>query len=383
LHCGDVGWKHQCEERQGKRMSSKSVKPFSAWYFVGKNRLRCFLLIFMFFLTFIAYIGGLYATNIMAMNDAYAERLDKYAIIYARESWKDFENAIEEIQARGDITALQQGYLPSAAVESIMQFPYGFGVSSFRSVEAFEQYCEYMDITCDTSNLKEGSFIASKLMANNRGVGLGEEIEEGDYDNFNRTYTLDAITDEAFYSAYIIDSLENGSYMLLPTDMPLTEFCEYMDELEERYDVYIYDGEKCREEDYSYLKSFEMIYSMIVVLLAIVMAITMSAAFVGMYQQREPEFAVYRAIGISKGRVVGKIVKELILMDGIGMVLGGAMMLLAIYLSNHLVLIPKGWMLMYYHPTALIGLILCNVTALVPLMLTRSRKLLKVDICEY
>ena len=39
------------------------MKPFSAMYFVRENRTRCFLLIFMLFLGYVAYLGGLYVTN--------------------------------------------------------------------------------------------------------------------------------------------------------------------------------------------------------------------------------------------------------------------------------------------------------------------------------
>lgn len=367
-------------------MNTKKVKPFSAGYFISQNRLRCFLLIFMFFLTYIAYIGGLYATNIMSMNDAFYEQMEKYAIIQPYsddENFQDFQAAMEEIQKKDEITVIQQGVVPTIAVESVMQFPYGISVRSFRTVEEFEKYCDYMDISCDAKSLKVGSFIASQLMANNRGMKIGDELEEGANDWLNQPYTLDAITDEKGYTAYVIDGSKNYNFILMPTDMPLTEFQECIDELEEKYHVYITDIERYRESDNSYLKSFGKIYSLIVVLLAVVMAITINAAFVGMYQHRESEFAVYRAIGISKGRVIGKIIKELLLMDAIGIVFGGVVMLLAIYLLNELALIPQGWMLLYYHPTALLGMLLCNITVLVPLVLSRSRKLLKADICEY
>ena len=39
------------------------MKPFSAMYFVRENRTRCFLLIFMLFLGYVAYLGGLYVTT--------------------------------------------------------------------------------------------------------------------------------------------------------------------------------------------------------------------------------------------------------------------------------------------------------------------------------
>ena len=121
----------------------------------------------------------------------------------------------------------------------------------------------------------------------------------------------------------------------------------------------------------------------IAVLLSIILAITINAAFVGMYQRREFEFAVYRAIGISKKQVITKIVKELLLIDAIALSVGAAIVLLGLYLSNHLFLYPVGKYLRYFDPLAFGFLLLCNVIVIVPLIFTRCRQMLRADICEY
>ena len=130
-------------------------------------------------------------------------------------------------------------------------------------------------------------------------------------------------------------------------------------------------------------KSFNMIYTFIVILLSVILAVTINAAFVGMYQRRNFEFAVYRAIGISKQRIISKIIGELVCLDFITLTIGGGIFFLALYLFNNLVLYPTGKYLNYFHPLALFGLVLCNITILVPLIITRCRQLLKADICEY
>ena len=81
--------------------------------------------------------------------------------------------------------------------------------------------------------------------------------------------------------------------------------------------------------------------------------------------------------------IVGKIVGELVCLDFVTLLLGGGIFFLALYLLNNLVLYPAGKYLNYFHPLALTGLLLCNVTILVPLIVTRCRQLLKADICEY
>ena len=131
------------------------------------------------------------------------------------------------------------------------------------------------------------------------------------------------------------------------------------------------------------LESLNLIYAFIMILLAVIMAVTVNAAFVGMYQRRHFEFAVYRAIGISKGEIVKKIVGELLCMDGIAVMAGGAIFFLGLYLFNHLVLYPAGKYLRYFHPLALFCALLCNLAVLLPLMITRSRQMLKADMCDY
>lgn len=39
------------------------MNPFSPLYFIKENKARCLLLMFMIFLSWGVYLGGLYATN--------------------------------------------------------------------------------------------------------------------------------------------------------------------------------------------------------------------------------------------------------------------------------------------------------------------------------
>ena len=52
-------------------------------------------------------------------------------------------------------------------------------------------------------------------------------------------------------------------------------------------------------------------------------------------------------------------------------------------LFNELVLIPDGLYLVYSAPIAIIALVLCNVMTVVPLIITRSRILLRANVCDY
>ena len=105
--------------------------------------------------------------------------------------------------------------------------------------------------------------------------------------------------------------------------------------------------------------------------------------FQNLKENYEFEFAVYRAIGISKSKLNRKIVGEIITMDLIVLIIGGIIFFLGLYLFNELVLKPNGLYLVYYAPLAIIALILCNIMTVIPLIITRSRVLLKANVCDY
>ncbi|MBQ4282729.1 MAG: ABC transporter permease [Lachnospira sp.] len=362
------------------------MKPISAWYFIKENKLRCGLLAFMFVLTYLAYIGGLYVTNIQTGFDYHIESMRKYAIIYPRASdsnFVDFKNAVKELEANNDIKLIKQGVISSINIDSIMGYSNMYESFAFNSVEDFKTFCEIRDVKCDFDGLKSGHVIMSRMAANNRGLELGETLVEEEDDNIYHKYTLGAITDEEGYWTYFINDDENLTSIIISVGMSDDEFAAYTEEIAGKYDVSVTDRKRFAEDIKIQLNGLNLIYAFIVILVAVIMAVTVNAAFVGMYQHRKPEFAIYRAIGISKGQGIRKIAGELVLIDFVGMAAGGVVVMTIIYLLNELVLYNKGLWLDYYHPFALAGIVVCNLAVLVPMILTGSRQFLKADICEY
>ena len=365
------------------------MSPLSAIYYIKQNRMRCTLLIFMFILSYVAYLGGLYITNIRTTFDFELERWEHVATVYPLDDdvdFAEFEKMGEILSEEEGITVLQAGVVGSLFTKSIMGFDNMYTGFSFCSVEDFKTYCRVVGIECDFDALKEGSLIMSSFAANNRGMKVGDELKENENEFAPSGYTLDAIVEADGYCYYYIDNGKHGTnkgYIVLADGMSDAEFNQYVQNIREERKVGIVTHQSLGENLDRQLNSMNYIYMFIVVMLAIVMAVTINAAFVGMYQHRQAEFAVYQAIGIGKKRIVGKILGELVLMDCIGLVVGGAMLILGIYLMNQLVLIPQGMMLFYYHPLALGGMLFCNMLVLVPLLVSRSRQLLKADVCEY
>lgn len=362
------------------------MRPFSPLYYIRENKKRCILLMFMIFLSYGVYLGGLYVSNPLDnWQLAFAYYDEMTTVIPASEDgdYTEFQAFAQELRETGKVEVLELGEYSGLRWESIMGFELGIVAHTFRTVEDFKLYCEYMGIECDFAKLKDGSLIMSEQFAQNRGLEIGDTINRGYDMNVYDTYTLDAVTAEKGYTQYYIKEEvdSDGWIMLLPKGISGREMYQLAYEVCEKHPVSIYDSLKRDIE--GQMEAFNMIYMFVVALISIILAVTINAAFVGMYQRRNLEFAVYRAIGIRKHALFGKLVGELLWMDVIALAVGGIVFFLGLYLCNQLILYPVGKYLRYFDPLALFGIVLCNVVVLVPLVSTRCRQLVKADICEY
>lgn len=360
------------------------MKPFFPLYFIKENKARCVLLMFMLFLGYAAYLGGIYITNLYDNWQIVVDYSEKYTTVSPSnedENYSDFYAFTKELENNDKVDVLQLGVYHSFNWKTIMNFESGNFSATFLSVDDFRTYCAHMNIDCNFDQLKAGSLIMSERFAKNRGLEIGDTVDKDFDKGIYGKFTLDAMTQEDGYTQYFIsdDGVLANQILILSNDGANVYDIAYA--LQEKYNVQIFSG--VREKLDSQFSVFNRIYLFVLVLMAVILAVTVHATFVGMYQRRNFEFAVYRAIGLSKRRIIGKIIGELLCMDVIAMVIGGAVIFIALYLFNNLVLYPCGKYLCYFHPIALFGLVFYNLAVLVPLIVTRCKQMLKADICEY
>lgn len=365
------------------------MKPFSPMYYIKENKARCAVLIGMIFLSFAVYLAGLYVMNVVTSFEEFGAELyesSAFLNMKARDevSMEGYEEAAEVVRNEENVRLLELGWGNYLNLESIMSFTVGYQSLTFCSREEFALFCEVNEIECDVTKLGNKSVVMSERLANNLDLKVGDTLLPEEFEGVSEPFTLGAVTNQKTYASYFFD--ENGStgnYLILNTGMEKAEFAAYLDRLEEQYPVVFYDYEADMEEVDRTFSFLPKIYIAVLVLVAIIMAVTVNAVFVGVYQGRTFEFAVYRAIGMGKKKITGKIVGELLLMEGISLVGGGVLFFLGLYLLNHLVLYPAGKYLDYFNNVALIGLVICNAIILVPLIITRCRQMHRADICEY
>lgn len=368
------------------------MSPFSPLYYIKQNKVRCILLMIMLMLSAVIYVGGLYVTAPVATFDLAKEsnekvvRLYDYSVVDYSES--DFDKVIAEIEKDESLDYI---YASTSEADfqwdTIMEFSCGSNQKTFGSVEDFKKHCELTGIEMDFSNLKRGSLVLTQMLADNLGLSIGDKIDENYKNelvevNFEGGLTVDLIIDQKGYGAYIIgEESPKLSLYLYGINISGYELKSKAMALEEKYNVIM--GYLSTEEIDAQFESFYFIYSFIVILVSVIIAITINTAFAGMFQKRNFEFAVYRAIGISKAKILIKLVCELLLIDGIALAAGAVITSLFLYLFNNMVLYPDGLFLEYFHPLALAGVIICNLLSLLPLILFRIRQIRRADICEY
>lgn len=365
------------------------INPFSSLYFIKENKKRCVPLIFMIVLSYAAYLGGLYATNPQDNFQYGVELLKNHATVcmtYSDKEGKDFNAVITDADKNEKLKLLPLGVSNCLYFNSIMGFEMDPRQYTFSSAEDFSYFCKKENIEGNFSDLKAKEFVMSRQFANNLGLNIGDTIDaEYEMASFiNGTFTLAKIIDVNGYAAFYIDENEyQNYYMIVNDEMSENDFIAYTNHLNEKYDISLQNYELFKQRLNSQFSTMNVIYFAIVFILAFVLAITINAAFVGVYQRRTFEFAVYRGIGFSKRAICKKIILEILFIDAMGLFIGGVIFFIALYLCNNLWLYPIGKYFCYYHPVALLGLLLCNVIVVVPLIYFQTKRLIKADICEF
>ncbi len=365
-----------------------SFKPFSAIYFVKENLPRCIVLIFMLFLGYFAYLGGLYVTNPRESTDYSITLLDKTELIAPSFDAEDYDidelmAVISELENEENLEVIGFESENNFSVESIMGFSCYCDIHyTFKSVEDLVKYCDYLGIEIDKSKLSDKSVIMTEILARNVGASIGDKLEGDKYPNIeSKGLVLSDCVDMPFYMFLAVDSeISTGLTRIVIGKNGAT-----IDDVVATLSEYVNEGKinifmKYNSDEFSI---FNTLYYFVIIFMAIIAAITINAAFVVLYQKRKPEFAVYRGIGISKGQIVRKIAGEILILDAIALTLGAGITALTLYLLNSLLLYPKGMYLSYINTTALLGLVICNLFAVVPLIIMRSKKAIKADITEF
>lgn len=366
------------------------LRPYSALYYLNKNRRRAIAVIFVFAFVFLAYLGAVYISPSMDISLRTVEAQADFCIV-------EFDEATQDATTVSKVRALL-GENPNVA-RAIPCNPYrglnyrtnmGMRMSTrilaLSSPEDFEILNETLGLSVATPQDKE--IVMSDLLLMNLGYEVGEMLP-ADGEAAVNFYSGDVRIAGTFRSdafvAYVVDAADNMSGLLVTREGgERASFYDAMRDFEAANDGISFSIPDENLETYNEMfGTFRMVYGLIDLIIAGVLSLTAVATVSGMYEKRNYEFSVYKAIGFSRKEIFGKIVSEILLLDAAAVVVGAGLVFLSIFLLNRFAFSAIGMPIPYVHPFGVAITIVANAMVVVPALLYRLVRVNRLDICEY
>lgn len=371
----------------GKR-KGKIMNPFSAVYYMKENKGRTFLGIFMMVLATLMFLGGNYIQSTVYTFEkefTYSDKLVCAGIQSTDEEYRDFyafRQMVEEDEKLEYVDVTAYGF-SGMQHSTVLGLEMGGWFYVFNSKSDMEKVFAHLGIEGDFSNCRHNSMIISQDFANDRGIKLGDTLDHSFDESLKRTYTVDAVIDDgSFCSFYIYEDNDSLGRLYIYSDtMEGEELYRYVKNLAGDKKVQISESERSEVMPQFYV--FYAIFYAVDILIAIVLAVTINSVITGQYLKRTYEFGIYRALGRSRREVKKKVAAEILSMNIIACIVGGAAILLFTYLMNELVYKQKGQHLLFFSKIGLVGFVLCDVLTVVPLIWSKGRLMSKADVTAF
>lgn len=363
-------------------------KPFSALYYIKKNKGRASICIFMMFLASMMFLAGNYIHSVFYsfyQEFEYSDKLVQVDLQSTDQEFKDYATFVQRVKDDDKLDYVQSSCYGFPAMQhgSVFNLEIGGWSYVFNSVADMEKVFRHLGIEGDFSKCQNNSIVISRDFAKNKGIKLGDKIDQAFDSALNRPYTVDALIDGSSYcSFYIYEDNDNlGRCYIFSDSMEGKQLYDYVSDLAGDLKVKVEDSE--RDVVGPKFSIFYIIFYMIDILIAIVLAITVNSVITGQYLKRTYEFGVYRALGMSKGEIKKKVASEILTINLIACVAGFVVTLLFTYMINELYYKPQGLHLLYYSATGLVGFIVCDALILIPLIISKGIKMSRADVTEF
>lgn len=365
------------------------MSPLSSFNFIFHDLKKTVGLVIMMILELTVYFGTLVYENAWESLDTDTDN-SQYTVYLipnkcdetVLESFEKFKGKIE-MDERVDYIGFD--IISSYSWETIINSVSCDYIKAFSTVESFERYCEKTGISCDTSSLKDGSIIMSRMLAQNNGVKVGDTIDSRVFSDLNRSFTFDLMTEEKGHKAYaIVENADDMLIMIFPSDGKSYDILEniteeYIGDLKNYVSLLPYGISKEINISLDSLNFF----AADLVFYSVILSIMINAVFMGAYHPRSFEFALYKAVGIRKRRIVWKIFSEILCMQLLAFISGGIIMFTILYLLNNMVLYPQGKFISYFGQYSAGSLAVVVLLVNVPLLISRVVQVMTVKIRNY
>lgn len=377
------------------------LKPYDAIYYLSKNRRRAIAVICVFAFVFLAYLGAVYISPSMDISLRAVEEQADFCVVSIDETVLDsaaaqrIRTSLEEV--RGVAAVIPCNPYRALNYRTNMGMRMSTRILTVSSPDDFLRLNETLGLDVTTPNDKE--IVMSDIFLRNLGYEVGDILSSEDEAAVN-FYSGDVRIADSFRSdaflAYVVDSEDTMSGLLVTGQIGESEaadglraqgrasFYDTMREFEDQNDgIGISIPDENQKEYNEMFGNFRMVYGLVEIIIAGVLSLTAVATISGMYEKRNYEFSVYKAIGFSRKEVLGKIASEILLLDAAAVLLGMLLVFGSIYLMNRFAFNEIGMPVPYVHPFGVAITIAANAMVVIPALLYRLYRASKLDICEY
>ena len=352
----------------------------SAFKFIKNNKRKVGVMMVALSLTFMAmYVGGfLLFTTSESFKPVYLEqpkrvgyvdlRLDTMGIdptLYSTNeqlqeiATKTREDIMEKLCKKEGITQVYFTQTLCAIYTSVVgQIGYDFPLLDQEQVP---EYLEHMGARLIDGRMPEnaGEILVDKVILNNRDMKIGGYFEEGIFgqvfkvvgvvesENLTCVGTPMGYTNTGWYMVVLCDE-ENSDMTKLLADIGIspTSNDTINDAVEWRR---IYDREV--------VKTIDTAINLVLIVIMIFLAISITVAYVSFMRSRINEYCLYASIGYSKADIYKMIMREIGIIFGISIAIGGVVAIIFMLVLGHCLLDGLGLIYRYFYPKHLICII--------------------------
>ncbi|MBP5491555.1 MAG: ABC transporter permease [Clostridiales bacterium] len=364
------------------------MRPFSAFTYFRNNKLRVLVLILMMSFITVCFIGGMYVDNPGETFRVRLEGPNRYLVFSTRgssnEAIEQYRKLQEELPSMLPEEAQEVIYLNRvyADYDCIMMFNCTCEFLVFQYEEDFELFKERTGLVPDDIHLHDGEVVMTELLANNKGLKVGDPV--GTMGQYKLTSTMDG---KGMWALGVLDAGGTGETMILSSDgncdKKLSDDLDKLGrEITKKYPlVYAVTNSLDLEDVESQIGFMYAIFGAVVVLVVIVLLVTINAAYTAAYDKRKHEFAIYKALGFTKGQIFRKVAGEVLWMNLAAMIFGAILNCGTILVLNQ-VFWSSGHHFYRVSKTGVIGTIIAEVLVITTIILLNWKKVRKCEVTE-
>ena len=365
------------------------MKALSAGYYIKENKSRAVALIILFMLTVLLFTAGNYIDSVYyywEKNIEYSEQICTVSALSTDDDFRDYGQFIKELKNDDALIVFERTARGFSGLDwtCTMGFEMGSGTVVFNTPKELKEAFSLLNLECDLSKVEDRTVIMSTALARQYDLKVGDTVDQSVDESIKGSYRIAALTDDNSYLLFMVirddENLLRANVM--SKEMSGETLREYL--REKRGDLEVMIPEESDEEVvYSQFSIFRVIFVFGIILLSVIHSITVNTVLAGQFIKRSYEFAIYRAIGMTKRDVFKKCFAEIFTMDAIGIVAGILATTIFSFLMNELYYIPKGRYLPYYSSLGLVAFLISNILVVLPGVLSKSRSMSGTDITAY